>query len=211
MKVFKNMSFLAGFFVLFGQLNANSGVMQLNAESQLYNKGHHSDCDSHRHSSSHWHHNHDEVKTPAFLYALTPEAYQGQPVGTGQPNDTVAVLFPLLGDVSAKPPAIQITPSLFRVQRSGHYLINWGITVDNGDTATAFFSSAISVNGIVQGPTRHTLTLLSGADTEATGSIILPLSRGDLVQLNVINFNTLITPLNIIAADINFVRIAPLP
>jgi hypothetical protein len=242
MNMMKYLSFTASLFLLLGQLQANPGTEQSDtgAESQLINQGHHKDSGSHKHKScsthkhkscsthkhkpcsshkhkpcsSDHHHRDRDVFDPAFLYSSTPLVYDGQDIGTGLPHENVNVNFPQLGDVSTTLPVLQIIPGTFVVETSGHYLINWEVTLANVNLVTADVRISVLLNSISQPPSRVFALNETAIPFSFSGSIILPLFEGDLVQLNVeanLSNVPLSLPVIITNAAIDFVRIAPLP
>lgn len=216
MNIFKTFGVTTCLLLLSGLLQADEAFEYSKIEAQMHNRGHHKNCSSHSHSSCHEHKK--EHSKPAFLYASTPLDYTGQDVGTGELGDTIQVNFPVSGDSSERLPAIQINPGIFRVLRSGHYLINWEIGVQNFNSVPGVNSlvTVLVKNGIPQPPNvRVTLpalevpTGLPGSET-ISGSIVLSLTKGDLIYLNVTGFYGIVGPAAAInSAAINFVRIAP--
>lgn len=222
MNVVNYLSFASSFFLLTSPLQAVDGVLkELTTNSQLpeeeitpLDDQFRTQCRSHK--SLHKSRNSKSV----FLYASTPLYYIGQNVGTAPvaPGTTVPVNFPVIGDASQVLPVSEDEPGLFTVLKKGHYLINWSLLVLNSDAGgfNVAFEIVILKNGIPQPPNpKFNIPPAFGKENNpsgesVSGSIILPLGVGDIVQLNITSFSSsnLPIPLVVKSAAINFIRIS---
>lgn len=155
-----------------------------------------------------------------FLYASTPLDYLGQNVGTAPvvSGTTVPVNFPVIGDTSQVLPVSESEPGIFTVLVNGTYLINWSLLVQNADSGgfNVNFEVVLVKNGIPQPPnSRFNIPPAFGKENNpsigtVSGSIILPLGIGDIVQLNITSHSSsnLPVPLRVNSAAINFIRIS---
>lgn len=217
MNILKYLSITANLFLLLGQLQVNANLEPLESVSHLMKKKkHHHATDCHKPCTSH-HHDDRRNHSLDFLYAATPLAYTGQNVGTGHPNDTVAVNFPVIVDATINPPVVQISPGIFAVVKSGHYQINWEAVLQNSNSSSSFFKAVLEVNavptipsGAITYPIDAMAPFVAPGFAVASGSIVVPLRQGDQVELQVINLSLspLTTPVVITAAGISFIRIA---
>ncbi len=165
------------------------------------------------------HHKSSESK-PIFLYASTPLDYIGQNVGTAPvlSGTTVQVNFPVIGDTSQIIPVSENETGIFTVLRRGHYLINWNMLVQNFDGGgfNTAFEIVILQNSNPQPPNpKFNIPPAFGQAhnpncASVSGSILLPLEVGDLVQLNITSLSStaLTIPLVVKSAAINFIRLS---
>lgn len=162
----------------------------------------------------------DAGPEPVFLYASTPLDYVGQNVGTAPvaSGTTVPVNFPLIGDKSRVLPVREDESGIFTVLEKGHYLINWDILVQNFDAGgfNTAFEIVLLKNGNPHPPNQkfHIPPAFGIANNPSgeciTGSILLSLRVGDIVQLNITSFSSsdLPIPLVVGSASIDFIRIS---
>jgi len=222
MKVVKYLSLATSFFLLTSPLQAVEAVFEeLTTKSQLTEEGISHLGDQLRTCRSHDSHSHKGHHTGAvFLYASTPLDYVGQNVGTAPvaSGTTVPVNFPVIGDTSRILPVSENEPGIFTVLKNGQYLINWSALVLNFEAGgfNVAFEIVILKNGIPQPPNyKFSIPPAFGiahnpSGESVSGSILLPLGVGDIVQLNITSRSSSDLPVPIVvgSAAINFIRIS---
>jgi hypothetical protein len=225
MNVIKYLSLATSFLLLTSPLQAVDAVLkELTTKSQLTEEGISSLGDQLRTCRSHHcrpHRGHHKSRAePAFLYASTPLDYVGQNVGTAPvaSGTTVPVNFPVIGDTSRVLPVSENEPGIFTVLENGQYLINWSTLVLNSDAGgfNVAFEIVLSKNGNPQPPNlKFHIPPAFGKENNPSGeslsgSILLPLEVGDIVQLNITSLSSSNLPIPIVvgSAAINFIRIS---
>lgn len=213
----KCLSLTTSFFLAMSSLVVDAAIKPNLTKEEISSTDDQLKTDLHSHHS---HSHRDHSNQPLFLYASTPLDYVGQNVGTGPvpSGTTVSINFPLIGDTSEIPPVSENNPGIFTVLKSGQYLINWNVLVKNLDSGglNTAFEIVLLKNGSPQPPNlKFNIPPAFGKNNNPSGeslsgSILLKLKVGDIVQLHITSLSSSALPIPLVvgAAAINFVRIS---